>query len=76
MIRAIWCWLLRGSDDLIMPRTWLRDPVRLREYEAYTVRQLDQGAVLKDVAATRRAAFWVAQDAKRRPSSLKYPRAV
>ena len=61
-------YLLRGSDDLTLPKSWLADTHRLRLYESWTKRQLDQGTVVSDVAAMRRAAFWRAIEAQRQAS--------
>lgn len=51
-------WLLHGSDEMFMPRTWMENHKRLRAYEGYTRRQLEQGSVVSDVAAMRRREFW------------------
>ena len=58
VIRAWLHWLCHGSDELMLPSSWLADTARLRAYEAWTVRQLDQGSVTRDCAAFRREAFW------------------
>ena len=58
MLRTFWRYLLRGSDELRMHKAWLADTDKLKCYEAYTRRQLQQGSVVKDVAAMRRDAFW------------------
>lgn len=71
----VWRFLAFGSDEMIMPRTWLLDQDKIRQYEAWTRRQLDQGSIVKNTAATRRAAFWLAIEAKPKPT-LKFPRAV
>lgn len=65
---TFWNYLLRGSDELTMPKDWLEGP-RLREYTRYTMRQLQQGAVVSNVAAMRRRAFWEAQEAKKQPAA-------
>lgn len=39
--------LLHGSDELVMPKSWLENRERLRAYEGYTRRQLQQGAVVR-----------------------------
>ncbi len=62
-------WLLRGSDELILDASWLSSEQRL-DAELWTRRQLDQGAVVKDVAAMQRDAFWRAVEAKRQPKPL------
>ncbi len=64
---TIWRYLLRGSDELYLPKAWLSNTARLRSYTAYTMRQLQQGSIVKDVAAKRREAFWQAIAAKRQP---------
>ena len=58
-------WLLNGSDDLTMPKTWLADHDRLRAYSHYTRRQRFQGSITADVAEMRRRVFWEAVAAKR-----------
>ncbi len=63
-LRRLLAWVLRGSDELIMPATWLADLDGLRPHEEYTRRQLNQGSVVSDVAAMRRRAFWKAVEAK------------
>ena len=63
-------YLLHGSNDLWMPRTWLADTDRLALYEAYTKRQHWQGRVVADTNETRRKAFWRAVAAKRQPSAV------
>jgi hypothetical protein len=82
MIRRLWLrlrpalirfgqWLLHGSDDLVLDKRWIADTARLRQYEAYTRRQHQMGAVVKDVAATRRDAFWANLARKReRPANV------
>lgn len=62
-IMNLWHYLLHGSDDLYLHRSWL-ESAHLAHAEAYTRRQLDQGAVIKDVAQCRRDAFWKAIAAK------------
>lgn len=59
-------WLVRGSDDLVLPQSWLDSPT-LRQYEVYTATQLQQGSIVSDVAAMRRKAFWAMIDAKQTP---------
>jgi hypothetical protein len=59
-------WLLQGSDDLILAPSWLSSEQRL-DAERWTRRQLDQGAVISDVAAMRRRAFWQRIEAERHP---------
>jgi len=61
---TFWRYLLQGSDELYLPKDWLEGP-RVREYTRYTMRQLQQGAVISDVATMRRRAFWEAQAAKK-----------
>ena len=65
----LWTWLLRGSDEMTLHKSWLSSEHRI-EAEAYTRRQLEQGSVVKDVAAKRREAFWQAVEAKRQPKPL------
>ena len=50
-------YLLVGSDELVMPKSWLANTARLKAYETDTWHQL-QGQVVKDVAATQREQFW------------------
>ena len=69
-LRSVWRYLAHGSDEQRMPRTWLEGP-RVRQYTAYTMRQLQQGSVVKDVAAKRREAFWAALEAKQAQRKLK-----
>ena len=40
-------WLLNGSDDLTMPKTWLANHDRLRAYAHYTRRQRFQGVIMR-----------------------------
>lgn len=44
---ALFRWLLHGSDELVMSEDWLANRARLRAYEGYTRRQLQQGAVVR-----------------------------
>lgn len=66
----LWRYLLFGSDELVMPKTWLESG-KVREATAYTMRQLQQGSVVSDVAAMRRRAFWQAVEAKQAEPKLK-----
>lgn len=78
MLAALIDRLLHGRDaDLMLGKTWMAD--RLPEYEAYTLRQLDQGRVVKGVEAMRREAFWQARAAKaerRQPWVAQFKRAA
>lgn len=57
-------YLLHGSDELTMPDTWMQNRERLRAYENYTRRQLQQGAVVSDVETMARRDFWEHHAAK------------
>lgn len=63
-LKALWLYLLFGPDELVLPKSWLKDRDRLRAYTGYTKRQLQQGCVVSDVAAMRQRAFWEAWEAK------------
>ena len=69
-----WRYLLRGSDELYLPSSWLRDKARLGNYVGYTRRQLEQGSVTKNSQWFKDQAFWQAVEAKRGPKVLRYPR--
>lgn len=69
VFKRILRFIVFGSDELVLPKTWLANTDRLAQYEAYTKRQWWQGSVTKDVAATRRDAFWAAIAAKRQPTA-------
>lgn len=70
---TFWRWLCAGSDELVMPESWLADQARIAAYSAWTERQLNQGRIVTDTAGMARRAFWQAQEAKRTqaPSSAK-----
>lgn len=53
----LWHFLLRGSDDLVLPRSWFTS-LAYCEARWYTVQQLYGGSVVKDTAQTQREAFW------------------
>ena len=74
MMARLWRWLLHGDETIYLPKSWLANVARLRAYEGYTRRQHQQGSVVRDVAACRRAAFWAAIEAKRAPKALRFPR--
>lgn len=70
-MKAFWRYLLSGSEEMVLSKTWRESPL-IRQHVAYTMRQLQQGCVVKDVAAMRREAFWQAIEAKReQPKTLK-----
>lgn len=70
---AILRYLLFGPTVLYLPKSWLANTDRLALYEAYTKRQWQQGSVVKDVAATRRDAFWEARVNRPAAKVTKFP---
>lgn len=70
----IWRYLLHGSDEMVMSKSWLADTERLARYDAYTRHQRDQGAIVSTpaqmahaeaVAWRQRQAFWADIEARR-----------
>jgi len=57
-MNAFFRYLCFGSEELTMPRSWLANRERLKAYTGYTMRQLQQGSVVRDTAATARDRFW------------------
>ena len=79
MLAGLLDYLLHGTDELTLPASWLEDKGRMRSYTAYTMRQLQQGTVVKDadtIARERdvahdealRMQFWQRVDGKRQPA--------
>ena len=58
-------YLLNGSNEMTLPKSWLENRERLRAYDHYTRRQRFQGSIAADVDEMRRRAFWEAHAAKR-----------
>ena len=55
----IWRYLLTGSDELVMPKTWLADTHRLALYQAAQAKETWAGGeVVRGVEEMRREAFW------------------
>jgi hypothetical protein len=71
ILHRLWRYLLYGSDELVMPQSWLADTTRLRVYVGYTYRQLQQGSIVKDTAQTRRDAFWARVERRRNMAIVK-----
>lgn len=56
-------WLIFGNDDLHMPKAWLANVVRIKEYEHWTQAQRES-YVTKDTAWFQRRDFWQAIESK------------
>lgn len=78
MIQRLIDWLMNGSDELVMSKSWLANRDRLRLYDHYTKRQRFQGAITADVDEMRRRDFWEAVAAKaqrtRKSNVAEFPR--
>ncbi len=58
-------YLLHGSDEQVMPKSWLADTHRLALYQAAQARETwCGGAVVRNVEQMRQAAFWEARKPK------------
>lgn len=68
-------WLIDGTPEDHLDRSWLANRERLAIYQAYTDRQL-HSCVVKDVSATQRDRFWERQADRRIAKSLRFPRKV
>jgi hypothetical protein len=71
LLHRVWRYLLYGSEELILPKSWLANRDRLRAYEGYTRRQHQQGSIVAGVAEMRRRAFWQAMEAKQQRKTLR-----
>lgn len=58
-LARLWKWLVSGSSEMYLPKTWLANKERIAEYERWTQRELASAFVSKDTAAMARDAFWV-----------------
>ena len=65
----IWRWLLHGSQEQFLPRSWLADGHRLALYQAAQAKEAwCGGSVVRTVADMRHEAFWQAHAAQRQPA--------
>jgi len=62
--------LLHGSDELVLPKHWLANTSRLKAYEGYTRRQLQQGAVVLTAEQSREETQRVLADREARLAQM------